>query len=419
MFGYGSHWSIAAKPDLPRRQMVWGNPFYIPPLAKVMTVDNALAAYERLKAKGGPAAGVDRVRYEDVSRAEVAACFCLLVPIILAGDYRPQPVRVVEIAKAGGGTRALRLQVILDRVVAKMIYEAVVEYLDRLFVPWSYGFRPRKSAWHLLADMKLGVEKYGLPVLTHDDIRKAFDNVPVEPLLEVLGDVLPDHHHWELIAAIVRKVDAAGRGVTTGIDQGCALSPLLLNLYLHSCSDTLLTQEATTPSWKFRYADNLGHLTRDAHEGTHSLDEVRRHLGRAGLTLKGYDPEKPDEPLGLPVDLRTGSSPLLGFDLSILEGSLLLEVRDKVWKALATELETAHTHPDPPGRARGVIQGLVSAIGPALDRRLPSTTRRITRHLREANFPRIIPAETLSWWTKGSLESWLRVLDKTRNPGGQ
>lgn len=234
LFGYTKHWSIAPRSSAPQREwMVRGDPYTIPALEDVITVDNALAAFAYLKAHGGPAAGIDDIGFNDVSRMEVAEFFRPLVPIILAGMYKPQLTRVVEIVKAGGGTRELRLQVLFDRIIARMVYEAVVEYLDRLFVPWSFGFRPRKSTWDLLAAVKYGAELEALYVVTTDDVRKAFDNVPIEPLLEALAEVLPDHHYYDLIAATVRKHGGDGKEITRGIDQGNALSPLLLNVFLH------------------------------------------------------------------------------------------------------------------------------------------------------------------------------------------
>lgn len=417
MFGYGKHWTKSRTPSTrwPAR-MVCGDPHFIPSLEDVITVDNALAAYENLKARGGPCAGVDRVRYEDVSSAEVAACFRRLRLRILSGDYRPQPTRSVMIEKDDGSLRELKLLVILDRVIALMVYAAIAKYIDRLFAPWSFGFRPRRSTWDLLAALKHGVETHGLYVLTHDDIRKAFDNVPVEPLLEVLGDVLPDHRYWALIAAVVRKYDADGKEVKKGIDQGCALSPLLLNVYLHARLDTLLSKEVNNPSRQVRYADNIGHQTRDAREGYRLLRETRSLLEAAGMELKGYNPKKPEELLGIPADLRHRASPLLGFNLSVRNDRLLLEVRETVWPELTTVLEAAHSDPEPPALTREVIQGLLSAIGPALDFRLDVTMRRITRQLREAHLQGAIPAGALHQWGRDSLASWHRTLRRASVP---
>lgn len=414
VFGYARHWSATLMTPSLRVRMVRGNSYFIPEFADVITPNNALAAFEYLKTHGGPATGIDGIGFGDISRAEVAACFRVLRPIILAGDYRLQPTRVVEIAKRSGGTRELRIQVLLDRIIARMAYEAIGECIDRLFVPWSYGFRPRKSTWHLLADMKLGAEIDGLFITTTDDIRKAFDNVPIEPLLETLGDVLPDHRYWELIAAVVRKRNSDGKEKKEGIDQGNALSPFLLNLYLHMHLDILLFKEVTHPSRMSRYADNVGHQTRDAREGRRLLEVTDRLLKQAGLNLKGFNSGQPEELLGTPTDLRERMLPLLGFNLSAKENRTLLSVQESAWKELTEELEQAHSNPNPPERTREIIRGWISAIGPALDYRLESVSRRIINHLRETNLQGSVPKDALFTWAKGSLASWHRVLQSAR-----
>lgn len=47
------------------------------------------------------APGVDGVRYDDLSKGEWFELFRQVRDAILAGTYRPQPSRLVSIAKAG------------------------------------------------------------------------------------------------------------------------------------------------------------------------------------------------------------------------------------------------------------------------------------------------------------------------------
>ena len=68
-----------------------------------------------------------------------------------SGSYFPPPVRQVEIPKKGGGTRALGVPTVADRVaqtVVKMVLEPAVE---PTFHPDSYGYRPNKSALDAVA----------------------------------------------------------------------------------------------------------------------------------------------------------------------------------------------------------------------------------------------------------------------------
>ena len=99
---------------------------------------------------------------------------------------------------------------------------------------------------------------------------------------------------------------------------------------------------------------------------------------------------------------------------------MLLGVQAKAWTELTTELVKAHSDPDPPERTRGIIQGWVSAVGPALDCRKESITRRITQHLRDTDFQGIISKDVLLKGVEDSIGSWHRTLLRGRkNYGGE
>lgn len=409
VFGYGKPFWRQGTVHLPRsfRRAVRGTAAHLPPLEAVLTADNALAAFAYLKARGGPAAGVDGVRVDDVAAAEVAAAFReFIIPAVLAGTYRPQPARVVEIAKRAGGTRELRLLVVLDRVLARMLYAALVAYLDARLAATSFGFRPGRSAWDLLAAVKVLAERFGLFVVTADDVRKAFDAVVIELLLGLLGDVLPDHRYWAAVAAFVRA-----EGKEVGIGQGNALSPLLLELMLHAYLDALLAKEVIHPSRTLRYADNVVAITWDVPEGQRLLDHTRSLLHQAHLDLKG-DP-------GRPVDLRGEALPLLGFDLSARDDRVRLSVRDEAWTELTTKLDEAHLAADPRGTAEGVVRGWVACSGPALENRGESYLRMLNRHLTAGGFRGEIPRDALAGWVTEALTGWKKALKKAEDHFGR
>src|SRR4029077_1502949 len=62
------------------------------------------------------------------------------------GSYFPPPVRAVSIPKKSGGQRILGVPTVADRVAQMVVKQVIEPDLDPIFLPDSYGYRPRKSA---------------------------------------------------------------------------------------------------------------------------------------------------------------------------------------------------------------------------------------------------------------------------------
>ena len=87
------------------------------------------------------AAGVDGLDLEHAASL-IRSEWDKIKTLLLAGRYRPAPVRRVEIPKPNGGVRRLGVPTILDR----FLQQAALQVLGLLFEPHfpehSYGFRP-------------------------------------------------------------------------------------------------------------------------------------------------------------------------------------------------------------------------------------------------------------------------------------
>jgi hypothetical protein len=352
-----------------------------------------------MRTKAGQAPGRDGLRYDVISRKEAPRILEVVSRSLLDGTYRPYPTRTVEIPKAGSqGTRRLSLPTIIDRVVASALNNALSPYFERIFLPRSYGFRPGRSTWTLLAQLNADILAQKRYVLAIDDIKNAFPSVNI-------ANVLADHARYVncprylgLIDTVLRAGDSTKQ---IGIPQGSPYSPVALNLHLHHAHDVLIAQ---TPSW-YRFADNLAYLCQDVSEGMQALDKSRSILSQVGLTLKGVD--------GLPVDLRRGNAQLLGFTLSADDTGLQIDLGRESWNRLVQALQQGHRAMDPMSHAHRAIDGWVCANGPAFEYRRVETLSFLTKTVSSLDYRELGSLDGLELKMKEAYRRW-QVLRDTR-----
>ena len=63
-----------------------------------------------------------------------------------SGSYFPQSVKLVEIPKKTGGTRALGIPTVEDRIAQNAVVMHINERLDKEFHENSYAYRPGRNA---------------------------------------------------------------------------------------------------------------------------------------------------------------------------------------------------------------------------------------------------------------------------------
>ena len=124
---------------------------------------------------------------------------------VLAGDYRPGPRERCRFRSPRAVQRTLRLANVVDRVLGAVFHHALQPYWETVFVPWSFGFRPNRGTWALLAQLEADLLARSYHVLAVDDIAKAFDNV-------VLDDVLNDHARHINDDALLQLITVMLRG---------------------------------------------------------------------------------------------------------------------------------------------------------------------------------------------------------------
>lgn len=133
------------------------------------------------------------------------------------------------------GSRTLQLANIPDRVVSASLNTAMTPFWESVFLPRSFGFRPQLSSWHLLAQLHADIVTTGRSVIAVDDIKKAFNNVPIANALAYHERHIENPSLLALINVVLRGSEGESRLI--GLDQGSAYSPTALNVLLHHAHD--------------------------------------------------------------------------------------------------------------------------------------------------------------------------------------
>ena len=221
-------------------------------LEGALTRENLQAAWKRVKANKG-AAGVDGLDIEQTAQM-VRTHWPHIRQQLLAGTYRPSPVRKVMIPKPDGSQRELGIPTVLDRLIQQALLQVLQPLIDPIFSKHSHGFRPGRRAHDAVKAARAYVQS-GKRVVVDVDLEKFFDRVNHDILIDRLRKRTNDAGVIRLIRAYLNAGIMDGGVVMErqkGTPQGGPLSPLLANVLLDEVDKVL---EARGYSFA-RYADD-------------------------------------------------------------------------------------------------------------------------------------------------------------------
>jgi len=248
----------------------------------VVERSNMIKALHRVERNGG-SAGVDGMTV-DVLRFYLKEQWLKIKEELLLGNYKPKPVRRVEIPKPDGkGMRKLGIPTVVDRLIQQALHQVMSLIFDPGFSGSSYGFRRGRSAHDAVKQAREYVRE-GRRWVVDLDLEKFFDRVNHDILMSRVASRVKDKR----VLLLIRRYLQAGtmeEGLITasleGMPQGGPLSPLLSNIMLDD-----LDKELERRGHKFcRYADDCNVYVRSRHAGERVMETLTRFLERK-LKLK-------------------------------------------------------------------------------------------------------------------------------------
>lgn len=250
-------------------------------LEAVLTRQNLQAAWKRVKANKG-AAGVDGLDIEQTAQV-IRRNWSDIRQTLLAGSYRPSPVRKVLIPKPDCSQRELGIPTVLDRLIQQALLQVLQPLIDPSFSEHSHGFRPGRRAHDAVKAARAYVQS-GKRVVVDVDLSKFFDRVNHDILIDRLNRRVKDAGVIRLIRAYLNAGIMDGGVVLDrhlGTPQGGPLSPLLANVLLDEVDKAL---EARGYSFA-RYADDCNVYVGSTKAGVRVMAHLRQLYGDLKLQI--------------------------------------------------------------------------------------------------------------------------------------
>jgi RNA-directed DNA polymerase len=252
-----------------------------PSMEAIVERDNLRKALAQVRRNKG-SAGIDGMSVESLA-AHLKEHWSAIRTQLLAGTYKPQPVRRVEIPKASGGKRPLGIPTVLDRFIQQAVLQVLQVGWDPTFSESSFGFRPGRSAHQAVAQAQAYIAS-GHGFVVDIDLEKFFDRVNHDILMGLVAKRVTDKRILKLIRGLLTAgvlADGLVSATEEGTPQGGPLSPLLSNLMLD-----VLDQELEKRGHRFvRYADDCNIYVRSQRAGERVMAGLEQFLAKR-LKLK-------------------------------------------------------------------------------------------------------------------------------------
>src|ERR1700733_8404789 len=271
----------------PRRLVDWINPTGARKVHslvdKVYKRKNLEMAWENVKANRG-SGGVDGQSLNAFA-AQLGQQLDRLQSELQQDTYQPQPVRQVQIPKAGkpGEFRTLGIPTIYDRVCQQALLNRLEPIFEPIFDDANFGYRRGRSTKDAMRKVWKEIQS-GQEWIVDADLRDFFGSVDHEKLLTLIAQQEADGRVLRLIRAML-KAGSYGKGrlfpSERGTPQGSVVSPLLSNILL-----TPFDREMRRKGYQLtRFADDWVVTCQSATEARAAINAALRILSELSVQL--------------------------------------------------------------------------------------------------------------------------------------
>ena len=271
----------------PRRLVNWINPAGVKKvhslIDKVYKRKNLERAWEKVKANRG-SGGVDGQSLESFA-AQSDQQLDRLQSEMKDDLYQPQPVRQVQIPKAGkpGEFRTLGVPTIYDRVCQQALLNRLEPIFEPVFDDANFGYRRGRSTKDAMRKVWKEIQS-GREWIVDADLKDFFGSVDHKKLLTLIAQRVADGRVLRLIGAML-TAGSYGNGQLfpseRGTPQGSVVSPLLSNILL-----TPFDQEMRRKGFQLtRFADDWVITCKSEAEARAAIAAALRILKELGVEL--------------------------------------------------------------------------------------------------------------------------------------
>ena len=202
-------------------------------LEQILSDENLEKARQKVMSNKG-SAGIDRM---PVSRLPefISDHKEEMKDLIRLRQYRPLPVKRVQIPKEDGSMRNLGVPAVKDRWIEQATCQILTPIFEAEFSDSSFGFRPGRKAEQAIL-RALEYMNDGYEWIVDLDLSKFFDNVNQDILMILVHKSIKDPDVESLVRRFLQGgviCEGTFEETKVGTAQGSPISPLLANVYLN------------------------------------------------------------------------------------------------------------------------------------------------------------------------------------------